>query len=98
MVDEGAGRCADGEFPFYETHIDGIVNQPRVGHHLLQRSSEYLRSDMLIAFPLVDDEAVMKVSAVVEEMLQPVDDGTRVSLRRNPAGGFAVQAVQVVFP
>ncbi len=53
---------------------------------------------MLVAFPLVDDEAVMKVSAVVEDMLQPVDDGTRVSLRRNPAGGFAVQAVQVVFP
>lgn len=76
-MDEGAGRCSDGEFPFYETHIDGIVNQPRVGHHLLQGFTEYLRRDMLVAFPLVDDEAVMKVSAVVEDMLQPVDDGMR---------------------
>jgi hypothetical protein len=53
---------------------------------------------MLIAFPLVDDEAVMKVSAVVVDMLQPVNYGARVYLRCNPAGGFAVQPVQIVLP
>ena len=98
MVHQWRGRCSDGQTAIHKAHRNPELHQFPVVGQLAELPAENLGRDVVVAFPLVDDNAIVKVAPVVYHALQPSDDRVGPVRRGNATAGLAVDAVFVVVP
>ena len=95
-MDEWGRWRTDRQLPIHERHVHGKIHQPFIINDLFQCPAERLGGNMLVTFPLVDQQAITQVRPIVINLFHTMHNRPAGIFRRNPAPFLAIQAVQVI--